>query len=71
MSNKKVAAHLEWTAVCTENIYCLVAGIGNLFPARAMPMVSPFLGTAFRSGFPGSLPAPSREYAMACPFSEQ
>ena len=52
-------------------------GIGSRFPARAMPMVSPFLGTAFCSGFPGacrcrppgSPPEPS--LGMACPFLEQ
>ena len=48
-------------------------GIGSQFPARAMPMVSPFLGTAFRSGFPGACRCrpPEPSLGMACPFLEQ
>ena len=40
----------------TDALFSFLSG-QNLLPARFMAMLSPFLGTAFRSGLPGSLPA--------------
>jgi len=48
---KNAAAPLKEAAVCTIKIY---AGGWNPFSARAKAMLSPFLGTAFCSGLPGS-----------------